>query len=85
MQKPPHETGATVPGGGIPPARFRALAFFARKLRSNRRRAANGRNSRDFASRRVGCQTEGRQTPTFFLDPSAVALPGSGPGRDGLF
>lgn len=48
-------------------ARFRALAFFARKLRSNRRRAASGHNSRDFASRRGGCQTEGRQTPTFFL------------------
>lgn len=66
-------------------ARFRALAFFARKLRSNRRRAASGHNSRDFPSRRGGCQTAGRQTPVFFLCPSAVAPPGFGPGHDGLF
>lgn len=67
------------------PARFRALAFFARKLRSNRRRAASGHNSRDFASRRAGCQTAGRQTPAFFLCPSAVALPSFGRAAMGCF
>ena len=86
MQKPPHETGATVPGDGHIPSGpvprfsvFRPQAAF---------KSASGRKRPQLAGfcvktrRMSNCKAP---NAGFFLCPSAVAPSGFGPGHDGLF